>query len=84
MVYKKDYYSFNFQIIPEAKVEYLGLEIEKTATMGKNHYNVTDSMWSLQKDMSWNNRCGYQTNNAEVVQCRYSDKLELWSLQIVS
>ena len=52
MVYKKDYYSFNFQIIPEAKVEYLGLEIEKTATMGKNHYNVTDSMWSLQKDMS--------------------------------
>jgi len=24
-------------------VEYLGLETEKTAMMGKNHYNVTDS-----------------------------------------
>jgi len=32
----KDYYSFNFQIIPKAKVEYLGLETEKTATMGKS------------------------------------------------
>jgi len=26
----------------EAKVEYLGLETEKTATMGKNCYDVTD------------------------------------------
>jgi len=31
VLYIKDYYSFNFRIIPEAKVEYLGLETEKTA-----------------------------------------------------
>jgi len=43
VLYIKDYYSFNFQIIPKAKVEYLGLETEKTTTMGKNRYDVTDS-----------------------------------------
>jgi len=41
------YHSSNFRIIPEAKVEYLGLETEKTATMGKNRYDVTDSTHSF-------------------------------------
>jgi len=39
--YIKWYYSSN--LIPEEKVEYLGMETEKTATMGKNRYDVTDS-----------------------------------------
>ena len=44
VLYIKDYYSFNFRMIPEAKVEYLGLGTEKTATMCKNRYDVTDSI----------------------------------------
>jgi len=39
----KRYYSLNFRIIPEAKVWYFCLDTEKTATLGKNRYTVTDS-----------------------------------------
>jgi len=40
----KRYYSLNFRIIPEANVWHFCLETEKTATLGKNRYTVTDSM----------------------------------------
>jgi hypothetical protein len=39
----KRYHSSNFRIIPEGKGRYFGLETEKTATLGKNRYVVTDS-----------------------------------------
>ena len=39
----KRYHSSNFRVIPEGKCWYFGLETEKTATLGKNRYVVTDS-----------------------------------------